>query len=124
MTLFTTTSRKISGLGTLSPSVSFGGIVCARLGVSSYAEFCEASEQVKPNVAAGRDNIPGTTLRLLRDDVRGFLYCPVVERLAGREDYHVKDWAEFDVCLVPENGDISSLGRWRPISLVPSLFKL
>ena len=37
---------------------------------------------------------------------------------------HVKDWAEFDVCLVPKKGDISCLGRWRPISLVPSQFKL
>ena len=89
-----------------------------------YAEFCEAFELIKVNVATSRDNIPGSVLRLLPVKVRRRLYCAVVERLAGREDEHVKDWAGYDVCLVPEKGDISFLGRWRPISLVPSLFKL
>ena len=93
-------------------------------GELSYAEFCEAFELVKVNVATGRDNIPGSVLRLPLEEVRRRLHCAVVERLAGREDEHVKDWAEVDVRLVPKKGDISYLGRWRPISLVPSLFKL
>ena len=90
----------------------------------SCAEFCEAFELVKPNVATGRDNIPDSVLRLRLENARSRLYCAVVERLAGREDEHVRNWAELDVCLVPKKGDISNLGRWRPISLVPSLFKL
>ena len=80
-------------------------------GVLSYAEFCEAFELAKPNVATGRDNIPGSVLRLLPEEVRSRLCCAVVERLAGREDGHVRNWAEFDVCLVPKKGDISNLGR-------------
>ena len=90
----------------------------------SYSGFCEAFDLVKPNVATGRDNISVTILRLLPENVRGLLCCVVVERPDGREDSDVEDWAEFDVCLVPKKGDISCLGRWRPISLVPSLFKL
>ena len=43
--------------------------------------------------------------------------------MVGREDAHVKDWAEFGVCLVSKNGDISWLSHWRPISLVPTLYK-
>ena len=30
------------------------------------------------------------------------LLVAVVERLAGREDAHVKDWADFDVSVVPK----------------------
>ena len=41
-----------------------------------------------------------------------------------REDAHVKGWAEFDICLVPKKGDISKLSNWRPISLVPTLYKV
>ena len=62
-------------------------------GVLSYAEFCEAFELVKPNVATGRDNIPGLVLYLLSENVRSLLCCAVVERLAGREDGHVRNWA-------------------------------
>ena len=79
---------------------------------------------VKPDVATGRDNVPGTILRFLPEIAQVPLYHAVVERLAGREDVHVKDWAEFDVCLVPKKGDISYISRWRPISLVPTLYKL
>ena len=93
-------------------------------GKLSFAEFCKAAELVKPNVATGRDNIPGTILRLLPVEILVLLYIAVVERLAGREDFHVKDWAEFDECLVPKKGDISCLDRWRPISFFPTLFKL
>ena len=57
---------------------------------------------VKPDVATGRDNVLGTTLRFLPEITQVRLYQAVIERLAGREDAHVKDWAEFDVCLVPE----------------------
>ena len=83
------------------------------LGELRLAEFCAAVELVKPNVATGRDNIQGTILRLFLEEVMVLLYSAVVERLAGREDSHVKDWAEFDVCFVPRKGDLSFLGRWR-----------
>ena len=79
---------------------------------------------VKPDVATGRDNVPGSILRFLPEITQIRLYYAVVERLAGREDGHIKDWAEFDVCLVPKKGDISYMDRWRPISLVPTLYKL
>ena len=93
-------------------------------GELSCAEFCEAFELIKVNVATGRDNILGSVLRLRPEEVRRRLYLAVLERLAGRDEEHVKGWAEYDVCLVPKKGDISYLGIWRPISLVPSLFKL
>ena len=76
----------------------------------SYTEFFEASELIKVNVATGRDNIPGSVLRLLPEKVRRRLYCAEVERLAGREEEHVKGWAECDVCLVPKKRDVSYLG--------------
>ena len=79
---------------------------CSR-GELSYEEFQEAMKLVKPNVATGRDNVPGTILRFLPETTQILLYHAVVERLAGREDTHVKDWAEFDVCLVPKKVDIS-----------------
>ena len=66
---------------------------------------------MKLKVATRRDNNLDTVLRFLPEDVRGLLYCAVVERLAGREDSHVWNWAEFDVCLVPKKGDISNLDR-------------
>ena len=93
-------------------------------GELSNEEFQEAMKLVKPNVATGRDNVPGTILRFLPETTQILLYHAVVERLAGREDTHVKDWAEFDVCLVPKKGDISWLTHWRPISLVRTLYKL
>ena len=64
--------------------------------------------------------MPGTILRLLPGSVQTELYCAIVERLAGREDAHVKGWAEFETCLVP----ISKLSNWRPMSLVPTLYKV
>ena len=70
------------------------------------------------------ENVPGSILRFLPEITQTRLYYAVVERLAGREDAHIKDWAEFDVCLVPKKGDISYIDRWRPISLVPTLYKL
>ena len=94
------------------------------LGELSYKEFQEAMKLVKPNAATGRDNVPGTILRFLPETTQTLLYRAVVERLAGREDAHVKGWAEFDVCLVPKKGDISWLNQWRPISLVPTLYNL
>ena len=93
-------------------------------GVLSYEEFQEAMSLVKPDVATGRDNVPGTILLFLLEITQVRLNHAVVERLAGREDAHVKDWAEFDVCLVPKRGDISYISRWRPISLVSTLYKL
>ena len=92
--------------------------------ILSYKEFQEAMTMVKPDVATGRDNVPGSILRFLPEITQTRLYYAVVERLAGREDAHIKDWAEFDVCLVPKKGDISYIDRWRPISLVPTLYKL
>ena len=92
--------------------------------VLSCEEFQEAMRLVKPDVATGRDNVPGTILRFLPETTQVRLYHAVVERLAGQEDTHVKDWAEFDVCLVPKKGDISYISRWRPTSLVPTLYKL
>ena len=62
------------------------------LGVLSYAEFCGAFELVKRNVATCRDNNPGSVFRLLPENVRNLLHCAVVERLAGREDGHVRNW--------------------------------
>ena len=71
----------------------------------SFEEFREVLSLVKPNVATGRDNVPGTILRFLPESVLNQLYRAIVERLAGREDAHVKSWAEFDICLVPKKGD-------------------
>ena len=68
--------------------------------------------------------MPGTILRFLPEFVQNQLYRAIVERLAGREDAHVRGWAEFDICLVPKKGDISKLSNWRPISLVPTLYKV
>ena len=76
---------------------------------------------VKPNVAMGRDHVPGRIVLLLHEATKVLLDNAVVDRPAGREDTHVKDWAEFDVCLVPKRGDISYFSR----SPWPStLFKL
>ena len=90
----------------------------------SFEEFLEVLRLVKANVATSRDNVPGTILRFLPESVQNQLYRAIVERLAGREDAHVKGWAEFDICLVPKKGDISRLSNWRPISLVPTLYKV
>ena len=90
----------------------------------SFEEFLEVLRLVKPNVATGRDNVPGTILRFLPEFVQNQLYRAIVERLAGREYAHVRGWAEFDICLVPKKGDISKLSNWRPISLVPTLYKV
>ena len=73
----------------------------------SFEQFLEVLSLVKPNVATDRDNVPGTILRFLPESVQNQLYRAIVERLAGREDAHVKGWAEFDICLVPKKGDIS-----------------
>ena len=70
--------------------------------ILSYEEFQEAMRMVKPDVATGRDNVPGSILRFLPEITQTRLYYAVVERLAGREDADIKDWAEFDVCLVPK----------------------
>ena len=61
-------------------------------------------ELVKHNVATARDGALGTILLFLPEATKVLLYSAVVERLAWREDTHVKDWAEFDFCLVPEEG--------------------
>ena len=90
----------------------------------SFEEFREVLLLVKPNVATGRDNIPGTIVRFLPECVLNQLYRAIVDRLSGREDAHVHSWAEFDICLVPKKGDISRLCNWRPISLVPTLYKV
>ena len=90
----------------------------------SFEEFREVLSLVKPNVATGRDNVPGTIVRFLPESVLNQLYRSIVDRLSGREDAHVHNWAEFDICLVPKKGDISKLCNWRPISLVPTLYKV
>ena len=54
----------------------------------SFEEFLEVLRLVKPNVATGRDNVPGTILRFLCGSVQNQLYRVIVERLAGREDAH------------------------------------
>ena len=90
----------------------------------SFEEFLEVLSLVKPNVATGRDNVPGTILRFLPESVQNQLYRAIVDRLTGREDAHVHSWAEFDICLVPKKGDITKLCNWRPISLVPTLYKV
>ena len=87
----------------------------------SFEDFLEVLRLVKPNVATGRDNVPGTILRFLPESVQNQLYRAIVERLAGREYAHVKGWAEFDICLVPKKGDISKLSNWRPISTLQSV---
>ena len=56
----------------------------------SFEEFLEVLRLVKPNVATGRDNVPGTILRFLPQSVQNQLHRSIVERLAGREDAHVK----------------------------------
>ena len=58
----------------------------------SFEEFQEVLMLVKPNVAMGRDNVPGTILLFLPGSVQIQLYSAIVERLAGREDAHVKSW--------------------------------
>ena len=88
----------------------------------SFEEFLEVLRQVKPNVATSRDNVPGTIVRFLPESVQNQLYRAIVERLAGREDAHVRGWAEFDICLVPKKGDVSKLSNCRPISLDPTLY--
>ena len=88
-------------------------------GELSLEKLQEAMKLVKPNVATGRDNVPGTILHFLPETTQILLINAVVERLAGREDAHVKGWAETDICLVPKKGDISMLSNWRPISLFP-----
>ena len=65
------------------------------LGKLSFEEFQEAMVLVKPNVATGRDNVPGTILLFLLGTTKVLLYNAVVERLARSEDTHVEDWAEF-----------------------------
>ena len=90
----------------------------------SFEEFREVLSLVKPNVATGRDNVPGTIVRFLPESVFNQLYRAIVDRLSGREDAHVHSWAEFDICLVPKKGDISKLCNWRPISLVSTLYKV
>ena len=93
-------------------------------GELSFEEFKEVLGLVKPKVATGRDNIPGTIIRFLPESVLNQLYRAIVDRLSGWEDAHVHSWAEFDICLVPKKGDISRLSNWRPISLVPTLYKV
>ena len=90
----------------------------------SFEEFKEVLGLVKPKVAPGRDNVPGTIVRFLPESVLNQLYRAIVDRLSGQEDAHVHSWAEFDMCLVPKKGDISRLCNWRPISLVPTLYKV
>ena len=70
----------------------------------SFEEFREVLSLVKPNVATGRDNVPGTIVRFLPESVLNQLYRATVDRLSGREDAHVHSWAEFDICLVPKKG--------------------
>ena len=89
-----------------------------------FEEFHGVLKLVKPIVSTVQDSVPGTILRFLPGSVQIQLYHAVVERLAEREDAHVESWAEFDICLVPKKGDISMLSNWRPISLVPTLYKL
>ena len=102
-----------------------GALQCGKSpGELSFEEFQEVLLLVKPDVAMGRDNVLETILRFLPGSVQIQLYSSIVERLAGREDAHVKSWAEFDVCLVPKKGDISKLSNWRPISFVPTLYKV
>ena len=93
-------------------------------GELSFEEIREVLGLVKPKVATGRDNIPGTIVRFLPESVLNQLYRAIADRLSGREDAHVHSWAEFDICLVPKKGDISRLSNWRPISLVPTLYKV
>ena len=51
----------------------------------SFEEFREVLSLVKPNVATGRDNVPGTIVRFLPESVLNQLYRAIVDRLAGRE---------------------------------------
>ena len=92
-------------------------------GELSFAEFCKAVELVKPNVATGRDNIPGTILQLLPEEVLVLVYNAVVERLAGRENSR-QILGRVRRLFGTKKGHISCLDRWRLISLVPTLFKL
>ena len=48
----------------------------------SFEEFLEVLSLVEPNVATGRDNVPGTILRFLPGSVQNQLYRAIVERLA------------------------------------------
>ena len=50
----------------------------------SFEEFREVLSLVKPNVATGRDNVPGTIVRFLPEPVLNQLYRAIVDRLAGR----------------------------------------
>ena len=79
---------------------------------------------VKANVASGRDNVPGTIVRFLPESVLNQLYRAIVDRLSGQKGCSCHNWAEFDICLVSKKGDILKLCNWRPISLVPTLYKV
>ena len=74
---------------------------------------------VKLDVATGRDNVPGSILRFLPEITQTRLYYALVERLAGREDAHIKDWAEFDVCLVPKKETSRTLTDGDPSPWFP-----
>ena len=58
-------------------------------GELSFEEFKEVLGLVKPKVATGRDNVPGTIVRFLLESVLNQLYRAIVDRLSGREDAHV-----------------------------------
>ena len=90
----------------------------------SFDEFREVLLLVKPNVATGRDNIPGTIVRFLPEFVLNQLYSAIVDRLVGSGGCPCPRLGRIDICLVPKKGDISRLCNWRPISLVPTLYKV
>ena len=51
----------------------------------SFEEFREVLSLVKPNVATGRDNVPGTIVRFLPESVLNQLYrAIVIDWLVGR----------------------------------------
>ena len=90
----------------------------------SFEEFKEVLGLVKPNVATGRDNVPGTIVRFLPESVMNQLYRAIVDRLSGREDAHVHSWAELIFVWFRRKVTFQGYATGVPISLVPTLYKV
>ena len=89
----------------------------------SFEEFLEVFRLVKPNIAAGRDNVLGTILRFLPGAVQNQLYRAIVQRLTGRT-LTLRAGRSSISAWFQKKGDFSKLSNWRPISLVPTLCKV
>ena len=90
----------------------------------SYEEFEQCLDMVRPDAAPGRDGVPGSLLQLMGCDERRHVYRAISDRISGRDKSRITKWSDFVVLLVPKKGDLTWLSKWRPICLVPALYKL